>query len=538
MAGEYTKENSPVNEVEPKLIKYFEARRQTLKAPAGLWSKIECRIEAPVAEPKKGGFPGIAWLFAERMRLFGAMAAVLLLVVVSVAGIWIGRGLDQGGMAPALAPAPPMLASPSPAPAAGMAPFAPSSDQGKSLPQPYQATPPPLYVTPPPQAPAPMAPVTPASPGLAGPPGRDGKAVSPGTAAPTVAPQARQGPPGPAGGGAVASPKPVPQATAPPPAAMPSGPMAQSAANEAIDRQIISSASLSIEVKAVGPVVEQIRVTAESLGGYIEQLSRSGSPEQEQATLTIRVPQDQFSTMLSRLEPLGRVQNQSLRSEDVTAQFIDLDARLKSLQREEESLMALLGKAQNVTDVLNIERELARVRSEIERIQGQLKFLQRRVDLATINVNLFTALQKPGQPPSASLGIETSRVDRSVDSVKALVSSVNGTLDQVIISRRDDRDMATLNLRVFRKDFARVLDTIESQGTVVQKDLRGGATETTVKAPDDKPDAPISVTFAQPEPPKGDWLKFGIPAGAALLVALLGFLLWAAYRAGRSASGK
>ena len=103
---------------------------------------------------------------------------------------------------------------------------------------------------------------------------------------------------------------------------------------------------------------------------------------------------------------VGKVQSKNFGSEDVSERFIDLQARLKSSLREDESLLSLLDRTSTVIEVLAIERELTRVRLDIERLQGQLNFLERRIDLATITVSLSS-------PPSviwaAAFGIAEDR---------------------------------------------------------------------------------------------------------------------------------
>ncbi len=160
-------------------------------------------------------------------------------------------------------------------------------------------------------------------------------------------------------------------------------------------------ASVSLEVEAVQGAVVSVRNIAESLGGFVDQLSSSGGGESQQATITIRVPQVQFLNAIESIEALGQVVSSSVSSEDVSEQFIDLEARLKSSLRQEQSLLSLLERAETLNDLLTLERELSRVRSDIERIQGQLSFLERRVELATITVSLTTPKEEQvGEPPS------------------------------------------------------------------------------------------------------------------------------------------
>lgn len=329
-------------------------------------------------------------------------------------------------------------------------------------------------------------------------PGPEGPAGAPGKTVPAPAPPL----PRPMG-----TPAPLPLMPAPaaprPPAG---GDEAASSAGRTLDtaqRQVISTASLSLEVKAVEAAVSQVRAIAEGLGGFVERLSGSSGKNQDQATVTIRVPQDQFFTAVERLEALGKVQNRNMGTDDVTERFIDLEARLKSLLRQEQSLLSLLQKAQTVSDVLTIERELSRVRSEIERLQGQLNFLKRRVDLATITVSLLSPSVDMGQPPSATLTVEVARVSQSVEAVKALVSAAKGKVDQVTISVRDGKERATLSLRVFRRDFPQTLASIEDLGKVQQKEMREGTPPKEGTVPlAEEPDASVALTV---EGPRGFW---------------------------------
>ena len=95
---------------------------------------------------------------------------------------------------------------------------------------------------------------------------------------------------------------------------------------------------------------------------------------------------------MEQIELVGKVQSNNLGSEDVSERSIDMQARLKSSLREEESLLSLLGRTSTVSEVLTIEWELTSVRLDIERFQGQLNFLERRIDLATITVSLASHL--------------------------------------------------------------------------------------------------------------------------------------------------
>lgn len=298
-------------------------------------------------------------------------------------------------------------------------------------------------------------------------------------------------------------------------------------------RKVISTASITVEVKNVRPAITEVRSIAEGLGGFVEQLSSSGNADRQQASITIRVPQDQFFAALERIEALGEVQSQSLGSEDVSERFIDLEARLKSSLREELSLLKLLERANQVSEILTVERELARVRTEIERLQGQLNFLERRVDLATINISLFPPGDVVPEPPSASLSIETSGISGRVEEVKSLAASLGGEVDRVFISIREGRERANISLRVFPEDFAQTVEFLESLGDIRSKELQEGVSpaDEEAKRPK-KPNARIELSLVEKEPfNTGPIIIIAASVGGVILLALLGMGVLLAFRA-------
>ena len=238
--------------------------------------------------------------------------------------------------------------------------------------------------------------------------------------------------------------------------------------------------------------------------------------------MTIRVPQAQFFSAISRIEALGVVQSRNLGAEDVSAQFIDLEARLKSSLREEESLLGLLERTQSVAEVLAIERELFRVRAEIERAQGQLNFIERRVDLATIDLTLVPIDGQVASPPSASFIIGVDDVGASVSGVKGMVASVDGLVDRVFFSVDSDRENADLSIRVHAKDFERVVDFLEAQGDVRSKTLSesSGLTPNNA-APLGRPEAAIEIVFSGGSGGgRSILMVIGIVLGAIVLVVV------------------
>ena len=303
-------------------------------------------------------------------------------------------------------------------------------------------------------------------------------------------------------------------------------------------RQIIATAELTIAAESVERAVIRARSIAADLGGFVEQLSSAGGAEPPRADLTLRVPQPQFFPALERLESLGEVQFRTLGQEDVTAQHIDLSARLKSAMREEQSLLALLERSGSVAEILAVERELARVRAEVERWQGQRNFLERRVELASIRLTLLPPGLGPPDPPRASFTLEVSNVADRVAQLKDYVAQREGALDEVYWLTYADGEQANVTFRVYAADFAGATAFVENQGRVRHKELREGVNQsgnqTDADTPRPKqPDSRLTVSYVDPNFALQPWLVVGILSGIAALAGGAALALRIAYRRGR-----
>ena len=151
------------------------------------------------------------------------------------------------------------------------------------------------------------------------------------------------------------------------------------------DRMLIWTARLSVEVWNVPKAVADATALAERLGGYVEQKSDSA---EDSASLTLRIPVKAFKDSLAGFEALGTVTHRSVQAEDVTEQYVDVEARLKNKAALRDRLKQLLDKATVVTDVLAIETELNRVQSDLDSMEARIKTLKGRVDYATVHLDL------------------------------------------------------------------------------------------------------------------------------------------------------
>ena len=298
-------------------------------------------------------------------------------------------------------------------------------------------------------------------------------------------------------------------------------------ATQAVDRMVIHNGNVSVSVEDVPAAVDQVRAIAESSGGFVEQLSRTGEGPDQLATLTIRVPRAQFFTILDRIGALGEVRDEFVSSDDVTEQFIDLEARLRSATHEETRLVELLGSAETVADILVIERELGRVRAEIERLQGRINFLGNRVALSTITVSLFPPDTPFVEPPSGYLHIAVDDVQRALSNVRTLAGAVGGVVDRVILSVTGDDTHAQAHLRVPRAEFDATLAALEREGDVESKEIQVSGEPPSGAVPAAEPDARIDLTLfdsrSSQESGFDVWLVV-VPIGGVLILVLAGAL--------------
>lgn len=171
-----------------------------------------------------------------------------------------------------------------------------------------------------------------------------------------------------------------------------------------VDKLVIKTASMAVVVEDIEAALKQLRVDIAKAGGEVTDMTLdagSGNPRPmpadegayssltpANAVVTIKVPADQLDSLEDEVAKLGKVLNQSAQSSDVTEQAIDLDARLKNLRVGEARLRSFLNDAKKVDDLLAVERELSRVRGEIESIDAQLTYLKRQAARSTLTVML------------------------------------------------------------------------------------------------------------------------------------------------------
>ena len=167
------------------------------------------------------------------------------------------------------------------------------------------------------------------------------------------------------------------------------------------DRKIVKTGSITLEVEDIAETMDEVAEMADELKGYVVSSYKHEYERGVSARITIRVPFERFDEAFARLRQLAiDVPYETTTAKDVTEEYVDLEAQLGNLLATEAQYLALLEKAENVEEMLKVQRELSNVREEIERIEGRMKYLEQTSETSLIEVNLEEAegLAEPWSP--------------------------------------------------------------------------------------------------------------------------------------------
>jgi hypothetical protein len=203
----------------------------------------------------------------------------------------------------------------------------------------------------------------------------------------------------------------------------------------ATERKIIRNAEMTLETDTPSEGQRKIAAIAEAHGGFVvtsdarqNQTSRDTKPEMI-VTVVARVPATQFNAALDEIRALGnRVQQEKITGQDVTEEYLDLEARLRAKQALEAQFLEIMKQAKSVTDALEVQRQLSDVRAEIERLEGRRRFLENQSSLSTITVTL-----QPSQPLVNTSGF-FYKVKRAFGSGVDIAAAITLFLIQFIVA--------------------------------------------------------------------------------------------------------
>jgi len=188
--------------------------------------------------------------------------------------------------------------------------------------------------------------------------------------------------------------------------------------------KLIFTASLQVEVADFGPAALEAGRLAAAMGGYVSDRQSSEDGEgRERGQITLRVPSEKFDGAVSALRKLGRVKSEGVRTEDVTKAYTDLETRLR-VKRETAGRLReiLVRQAGKVSEVLSVEREIARVVEEIEQAEGERRYYDNLVSLSTITLSLH-------EPDSM---VTPGALDPIIEALRGSVRIMSGSLGALI----------------------------------------------------------------------------------------------------------
>jgi len=187
---------------------------------------------------------------------------------------------------------------------------------------------------------------------------------------------------------------------------------------------LVKNGSLSLEVAAFAEAEKRVREIATAHGGFVSASSLNKDADGRiRGTLSLRVPADRFEAAVEELSTIGKLRHKEVTGTDVTEEYVDLEARLRNLQNERERLRTLFDRSGKVSEILEVEKELARVQGEIEQITARIRLLQNQVSLSTITAEIY-------EPGTASL--ETAIEWRYGRTVKEIARALLITLRKLV----------------------------------------------------------------------------------------------------------
>jgi hypothetical protein len=200
------------------------------------------------------------------------------------------------------------------------------------------------------------------------------------------------------------------------------------APSAATNRKLIRNATVELEIVSIDDAVQKITALANEERGYIATTSSQKQANGKlRGQVVIKVLPENLDRFLQKIRSLGELKNQTLGTEDVTKAYFDTDARLKNARVMEQRLIDMLKtKTGKVADLLQVEKELGRVREEIEKMQGELKYWDSQVQFATVTISLA---EKEMEEPAAflikeraQLALYSPDVEKVYDDIKSLAS--------------------------------------------------------------------------------------------------------------------
>src|SRR5437762_1996380 len=238
------------------------------------------------------------------------------------------------------------------------------------------------------------------------------------------------------------------------------------------NRKLIRNAAVQLEIVSFDDAVQKITALANEERGYVATTSSEKQANGKlRGTVVVKVLPENLDRFLQKVRGLGELKNQTLGTEDVTKAYLDTDARLKNAHVIEQRLVDMLKtKTGKVSDLLQVEKELGRVREEVEKMQGELKYWDSQVQFATVTISLA---EKDMEEPAAFLIKERSQlalyapdVEKIYNDIKALASQKVQVTNAQLNRDYSGRVSATMSMLIAPEESDAVITRVKSLGRV------------------------------------------------------------------------
>jgi hypothetical protein len=238
------------------------------------------------------------------------------------------------------------------------------------------------------------------------------------------------------------------------------------------NRKLIRNATVDLEIVSFDAALQKITAFASEERGYV---ATTSSEKQEngklQGEVVVKVLPENLDRFLQKIRGLGELKNQTLGTEDVTKSYFDTESRLKNARVMESRLVDMLKtKTGKVSDLLQVEKELGRVREEIEKMQGELKFWDSQVQFATVTISLS---EKDMETPAAfllkeraQLALYTPEVEKIYNDIKGLASPKVQITNAQLDRDNSGRVSARMSMLIDPEESEGVLGKVKAMGRV------------------------------------------------------------------------
>ena len=168
---------------------------------------------------------------------------------------------------------------------------------------------------------------------------------------------------------------------------------------EVVERKIVKRGNIRFETTDVNETKSLIAQTVQKLNGYISDDNVDDYSDRLEHRLTVRIPAENFDLFLNAVsESVTKFDYQKIEALDVTEEYIDLEARTKTKKELQNRYVALLERAETVEDILRIEREIGNLQTEIESVEGRMRYLKDRIAFSMLTVTYYQNIDTPASP--------------------------------------------------------------------------------------------------------------------------------------------